>query len=99
MKEATTSCTNTWDTVRHLAFNDVSMIFRISLQLPLSSKLLTVQHHARNFEEQLWKGEKEGLCVVSLRFLSSTVIEKEKMFLIANVSTILQLVVAGTELG
>ena len=51
---------------------------RLCLPLPLLSKLLTVQHHAR---------------IACHRFVSSSVLEKEEMSLMANVSTILQLVV------
>ena len=34
------------------------------------------------------------MCIVSHRFVSSSVLKKEETFLIANVSTILQLVVS-----
>ena len=74
------------------------MLLPWSSAFPPPSPLIKVVNSAipysKQFEEQLWKGEREGLCVVSHRFLSSSVFEKEKKFLIANVSKFLQLAVA-----
>ena len=86
IKKATpVSCKNNWDTVRHLAYHHVSMFVRFPFPSP--------SYQSCWLDEQLWKGEREGLCVVSHRFLSSSDFQNENMFLIGNVSTILQLVV------
>ena len=64
---ATTSCKSTWDTVPYFCLNGLSMILCLWSSLHPLSKLLALQDHAQNFEEQLWmvRGEEGGECYIS----------------------------------
>ena len=53
---ATTSCKSTWDTVPYFGLNGLSMILCLWSPLHPFSKLLAIQDHTQNLEEQLWMG-------------------------------------------
>ena len=53
---ATTSCKSTWDTVPYFGLNGLSMILCLWRPLHPFSKLLAIQDHAQNLEEQLSMG-------------------------------------------
>ena len=55
-KYATTSCKSTWDTVPYFGINGLSMILCLWSPLHPLSKLLAIQDHTQNLEEQLWMG-------------------------------------------
>ena len=51
---ATTSCKSTWDTVPYFGINSLSMILCLWSPLHPFSKLLAIQDHTQNLEEQFW---------------------------------------------
>ena len=53
LREATTSCKSTWDTVPYFGINGLSMILCLWFPLHPLSKLLAIQDHTQNLEEQL----------------------------------------------
>ena len=63
--EATTSCKNTWDNVLYFGLNGLSMILCLWFTLLPLSKLLAMQDHAQNLEEQLWMEGREGVNVLN----------------------------------
>ena len=52
----TTSCKSTWDTLPYFGLNGLSMILCLWPPLHPFSKLLAIQDHAQNLEEQPWMG-------------------------------------------
>ena len=91
--KATTSSKSTWDTVLYFALNGLSMILCLRSPLHPLSKLLVIQDHAQNFEEQLWMGRRREVSVTSHRPVTSCYLEQERSFFV-GVSQHLQLVVA-----
>ena len=93
-KQPTTSCKSTWDIVLYLGINGLSMILCLwSLLRPLS-KLLAIQDHAQNLEEQLWMGGRREVSIASHRPVTRSDLKQERLFFRGSVSTFLQLVVA-----
>ena len=58
------------------------------------SKLLAIQDHTQNLEEQLWMGGRREVIIISLRHVTSSDLKQERSFFRRSVSTFLQLVVA-----
>ena len=58
------------------------------------SKLLAIQDHAQNLEEQLWMGGRREVSVISHRPVTSSDLKHERLFFCGSVSTVLQLVLA-----
>ena len=56
----------TWDTVPYFGLNGLSMILCLWPPLHPFSKLLAIQDHAQNLEEQLWMGEGEVFYLTDL---------------------------------
>ena len=92
--KATTSSKSTWDTVLYFALNGLSMILCLWSPLHPLSKLLAIQDHAQNLEEQLWMGGRREVSVSSHRPVTSCDLKQERSFFRRSVSTFLQLVVA-----
>ena len=78
--KATTSSKSTWDTVLYFALNGPSMILCLRSPLHPLSKLLVIQDHAQNFEEQLWMGMRREVSVTSHKPVTSCYLEQEKSF-------------------
>ena len=85
--KATTSSKSTWDTVLYFALNGPSMILCLRSPLHPLSKLLVIQDHAQNFEEQLWMGRRREVSVTSHRPVTSCYLEQERSFFCWSVST------------
>ena len=80
----TTSCKSTWDNVWYFGTKGLSMILCLWSPLHPLSKLVAVQDHAQNLEEQLWMGGRSVLYLTDLG-----------CFFRGSVSTVLLLVVAS----
>jgi len=91
---ATTSCKSTWDTVPYFGINGLSKILCLWSPLEPLSKLLAIQDHAQNLEEQLWMGGRREVSIISHRPVTNSDLKQERSFFRASVSTFLQLVVA-----
>ena len=85
--KATTSSKSTWDTVLYFALNGLSMILCLRSPLHPLSKLLVIQDHAQNFEEQLWMERRREVSVTSHRPVTSCYLEQERSFFCWSVST------------
>ena len=87
------SCKSTWDTVPYFGINGLSMILCLwSPRHPLS-KLLAIQDHTQNLEEQLWMGGRREVSIISHRPLTRSDLKQERSSFRGSVSTFLQLVV------
>ena len=64
------------------------------LETPLHplSKLLAIQDHAQNLEEQLWMGGRREVSILSHRPVTSSDLKQERLFFRESVPTFLQLV-------
>ena len=98
-RRATTSCKSTWDTVPYFGLNGLSMILCLWPPLHPFSKLLAIQDHAQNLEEQLWMGGRRGVTILSHRPVTSSDLKQDKLFFREGASTFLQLVVAGGQIA
>ena len=59
------------------------------------SKLLAIQDHTQNLEEQLWMEGRREVSIISHRPVTRSDLKQERSFFRGSVSTFLQLVVAG----
>ena len=91
---ATTSCKSTWDTVPHLCIDGLSMILCLWSPLHPLSKLLAIQDHTQNLEEQLWMGGRREVSIIFYRPVTRSDLKRERSFFRGSVSSFLQLVVA-----
>ena len=91
---ATTSCKSTWDTVPYFGVNGLSMILCLWSPLHPLSKLLAIQDHTQNLEEQLWMGGRREVSVIFYRPVTRSDLKQERSFFRGSVSSYLQLVVA-----
>ena len=91
---ATTSCKSTWDTVPFFGVNGLSMILCLWSPLHPLSKLLAIQDHTQNLEEQLWMGGRRELSIIFYRPVIRSDLKQERSFIRGSVSTFSQLVVA-----
>ena len=91
---AITSWKSTWDTVLYFGINGLSMILSLWFLLHLLSKLLAIQDHTQNLEEQLWMGERREVSIIFYRPVTMSDLKQERSFFRGSVSTFLQLVVA-----
>ena len=91
---ATTSCKSAWDTVPYFGINGLSMILCLWSPLHPLSKLLAIQDHTQNLEEQLWMGGRREVSTISHRPVTRSDLKQEKSFFGRSASTFLQLVVA-----
>ena len=58
------------------------------------SKLLAIQDHTQNLEEQLWMGGRREVSIISHTPVNRSDLQQERSFFHGSVSTFLQLVVA-----
>ena len=91
---ATTSCKSSWDTVPYFGINGLSTILCLWSPLHPLSKLLAIQDHTQNLEEQLWMGGRREVSIISHRPVTRSDLQQERSFFRGSVSTFLQLVVA-----
>ena len=91
---ATTSCKSTWDTVPYFGVNGLSMILCLWSPLHPLSKLLAIQDHTQNLEEQLWMGGRREVSIIFYRPVTRSDLKQERSFFRGSVSSFLQLVVA-----
>ena len=91
---ATISCKSTLNTVPYFGINGLSLILCLWSPLHPLSKLLAIQDHAQNLEEQLWMGGRREVSVISQRPVTSSDLKRERLFFLGSVSTFLELVVA-----
>ena len=63
--------------------------------LPPLSKLLAIQDHTQNLEEQLWMGGRREVSIISHRPVTRSDLKQERSFFRGSVSTFLQVVVAS----
>ena len=91
--KATTSCKSTWDTVPYFGINGLSMILCLWSPLHPLSKLLAIQDHAQNLEEQLWMGGRGEVSIISHTPVTRSDLKQEWSFFRGTVSTFLHLVV------
>ena len=91
---ATTSCKSTWDTVPYFGVNGLSMILCLWSPLHPLSKLLAIQDHTQNLEEQLWMGGRREVSIIFYRPVTRSDLKQERSFFRESVSSFLQLVVA-----
>ena len=81
LEVAATSCKSTWDTVPYFGLNGLSMILCLWPPLHPFSKLLAIQDHAQNLEEQLWMGGRRGsLYILSHRPVTSCDLKQDRLF-------------------
>ena len=68
------------------------------LVIPLHplSKLLAIQDHTQNLEEQLWMGGRREVSIIFYRPVTRSDLKQERSFFRGSVSSFLQLVVAPT---
>ena len=71
-------------------------VYDLVLVTPLHplSRLLAIQDHTQNLEEQLWMGGRRVVSIVSHRPVTRSDLKQERWFFRGSVSTFLQLVVA-----
>ena len=69
-KYATTSCKSTWDTVSYFGITGLSMILCLWSPIYPLLKLLAIQDHTQNLEEQLWMGGRREVSIISHRALT-----------------------------
>ena len=91
---AITSWKSTWDTVLYFGINGLSLILSLWFLLHLLSKLLAIQDHTQNLEEQLWMGRRGEVSIIFYRPVTMSDLKQERSFFRGSVSTFLQLVVA-----
>ena len=91
----TTNCKSTWDTAPYFGINGLSMILCLWFPIHPLSKLLAVQDHAQNFEEQLWMGGRREVSIISHRPVTRSDLKQERSFFLGSVSVFLQLIVAS----
>ena len=94
ISRATTSCKSTWDTVPYFGINGLFMILCLWPPLHPLSKLLAIQDHTQNLEEQLWMGERREVSIIFHRPVTRSDLRWERSFFCGSVSSFLQLVVA-----
>ena len=80
--------------VPYFGINGLSMILCLWSPLHPLTKLLMIQDHAQNLEEQLWMGGRREVSVISHRPVTSSDLKHERSFFRGSVSTFLQLVVS-----
>ena len=91
---STTSCKSTWDAVPYFGISGLSMILCLWSPLHPLSKLLAIQDHTQNLEEQLWMGGRREVSIISYRPVTRSDLKQERSFFRGSDSTFLQLVVA-----
>ena len=91
---ATKSCKSTWDTVPYFGINGLSMILCLWSPLHPLSKLLAIQDHTQNVEEQLWIGGRREVSIIFYRPVTRSDLKQERSFFRGSVSSFLQLVAA-----
>ena len=74
--------------------NGLSMILCLWSPLHPLSKLLAMQDHTQNLEEQLWMGGRREVSFIFYRPVTRSDLKQERAFFRGSVSTFLQLVVA-----
>ena len=74
---ATTSCKSTWDTVPYCGINGLSMILCLWSPLHPLSKLLAIQDHTQNVEEQLWIGGRREVSIICYRPVTRSDLKQE----------------------
>ena len=79
---ATTSCKSTWDTVPYFGINSLSMILCLWSPLHPLSKLLAIQDHTQNLEEQLWMGGRREVSIISHRPVTRSDLKQERSFFV-----------------
>ena len=89
---ASTSCKSTWDTVPYFGINGLSMILCLWSPLHPLSKLLALQDHTQNLEEQLWMGGRREISIIFYRPVTRSDLKQERSFFRGSVSSFLQLV-------
>ena len=94
LSHATTSCKSTWDTVPYFGINGLSMILSLWSPLHPISKLLAIQEHTQNLEEQLWMGGRREVSIISHRPMTRNDLKQKRSCFRGSVPTFLQLVVA-----
>ena len=77
---ATTSCQSTLDTVPYFGINGLSMILCPWSPLHPLSKLLAIQDHTQNLEEQLWMGGRREVSIISHRPVTSSDLKQERSY-------------------
>ena len=77
---ATTSCKSTWDTVPYFGINGLSMILCLWSSLHPLSKLLAIQDHTQNLEEQLWMGGRREVSIIFHRPVTRSDLKQERSF-------------------
>ena len=92
---ATTSCKSTWDTVPYFGIDGLSMILCLWSPLHPLSKLLAIQDHTQNLEEQLWMGGRREVSIIFYRPVTRSDLKRERSFFRGSVASFLQLVVAN----
>ena len=85
--QATTSSKSAWDSVPYFGINGLSMVLCLWSPLHPSSKLLAIQDHAQNVEEQLWMGGRREF--ISHRPVTSSDLKHERLLFRGSVSTFL----------
>ena len=70
------------------------MILCLWSRLHPLSKLLAIEDHTQNLEEQLWMGGRREVSIISHTPLNRSYLQQERSFFHGSVSTFLQLVVA-----
>ena len=94
LNSTTTSCKSTWDAVPYFGINGLSMILCLWCPLHPLSKLLAIQDHTQNLEEQLWMGGRREVSIIFYRPVTRSDLKQERSFFRGSVSSFLQLVVA-----
>ena len=80
LKQATTSGKSTWDTVRYFGINGLSMILCLWSRLHPLSKLLAIEDHTQNLEEQLWMGGRREVSTISHTPVNSRLAHKSSFW-------------------
>ena len=84
------------ETLPYFGINGLSMILCLWSPLHPLSKLLAIQDHTQNLEEQLWMGGRREVSIIFYRPVTRSDLKRERSFFRVSVSSFLQLVVAFT---
>ena len=96
---ATTSCKSTWDAAPYFGIDGLSMILCLWSPLHPLSKLLAIQDHTQNLEEQLWMGGRREVSIIFYRPVTRSDLKRERSFFRGSVSSFLQLVESSRPKG
>ena len=80
-----TSCKSTRDTVPYFGINGLSMILCLWSPLQPLSKLLPMQDHTQNLEEQLWMGGRREVSFISHRPVTRSDLKQERSWECLNI--------------